>query len=130
LATAMHANIPPRIVDTQDLNNTVRNRYPLLAPYLQAERWGLNEEKLQFIHEYLQFRDDVVNAPLLPGVTVHPSPARPPVSPPPSASPAFVYAGERGADLEDLLDGYDHGTAFYTTPQPSPSFDPTLPVLP
>ena len=106
LATAMHANIPPRIVDTQDLNNTVRNRYPLLAPYLQAERWGLNEEKLQFIHEYLQFRDDVVNAPLLPGVTVHPSPARPHVSPPP----------------------------FVVTPSPEQapdsSFDPTLPVLP
>ena len=100
LATAMHANIPPRIVDTQDLNNTVRNRYPLLTPYLKEERWGLNEEKLQFIHEYLQFRDDVVNAPLLPGVTVHPSPARPPVSPPPPEK--------------------EHDS----------SFDPTLPVLP
>ena len=42
-----------------------------------------------------------------------------PVVPAPSA-PAFVYAGERGGDLEDLLDGYDHGTAFYTTPQPAP----------
>ena len=35
-------------------------------------------------------------------------------------SPAFVYAGERGRDLEGLLDGYDHGTAFYTSPQPAP----------
>ena len=36
-------------------------------------------------------------------------------------SPAFVYAGERGSDLEGLLDGYDHGTAFYAAPQPSPA---------
>ena len=36
-------------------------------------------------------------------------------------SPAFVYTGERGSDLEGLLDGYDHGTAFYTSPQPAPA---------
>ena len=34
-------------------------------------------------------------------------------------SSAFVYTGERGSDLEGLLDGYDHGTAFYTSPQPA-----------
>ena len=43
-----------------------------------------------------------------------------PSAPVASSAPAFVYAGERGGDLEDLLDGYDHGTAFYTTPQPAP----------
>ena len=43
-----------------------------------------------------------------------------PVVPAAPSAPAFVYAGERGGDLEDLLDGYDHGTAFYTTPQPAP----------
>lgn len=43
-----------------------------------------------------------------------------PAAPASSASPAFVYAGERGTDLEGLLNGYDHGTAFYTTPQPAP----------
>ena len=50
-------------------------------------------------------------------VAAPPAPAA--AAPAPSA-PAFVYAGERGGDLEDLLDGYDHGTAFYTTPQPAP----------
>ena len=53
-----------------------------------------------------------------PPVAREPAPVVP-AAPAPSASPAFVYAGERGADLEDLLDGYDHGTAFYPTPQPS-----------
>lgn len=51
------------------------------------------------------------------------TPPAPVAAPVPAAptSPAFVYAGERGSDLEDLLDGYDHGTAFYTSPQPAPA---------
>lgn len=30
--------------------------------------------------------------------------------------PDFIYNGERGRDAEDLLDGYNHGTAFYASP--------------
>lgn len=29
-------------------------------------------------------------------------------------APAFIYTGQTGAELELLLDGYTHGTAFYT----------------
>lgn len=51
------------------------------------------------------------------------TPPAPVAAPVPAAptSPAFVYTGERGRDLEDLLDGYDHGTAFYTSPPPAPA---------
>lgn len=37
-------------------------------------------------------------------------------SPPAAQEAAFVFNGETGRDLESLLDGYTHGTAFYTTP--------------
>lgn len=30
--------------------------------------------------------------------------------------PVFVYSGQSGRELEDLLEGYDFGTAFYTSP--------------
>ncbi|MBH2008331.1 MAG: hypothetical protein I8H71_01390 [Xanthomonadaceae bacterium] len=33
--------------------------------------------------------------------------------------PVFVYSGQSGRELEDILDGYDFGTAFYTS-QPAP----------
>ena len=62
----------------------------------------------------------LVTTPAEDLVVTTPSATVVPAAPAPSASPAFVYAGERGADLEGLLDGYDHGTAFYTTPQPAP----------
>ena len=63
----------------------------------------------------------LVTTPAEDLVVAAPSAPVAPAAPAPSAAPAFVYAGERGGDLEDLLDGYDHGTAFYTTPQPARS---------
>ena len=58
--------------------------------------------------------DIFYTSPQPPLAVAAPVPAAP-------TSPAFVYAGERGSDLEGLLDGYDHGTAFYTSLQPAPA---------
>ena len=45
-----------------------------------------------------------------------------PVAPPAreAQKPAFVYNGEGYRDLESMLEGYNHGTEFFTAPPPEP----------
>lgn len=71
LIYATRSPLPDKVISTSDLTQKVHTHYPMLSPYIQSERWSFTAEKLEMTREYLQMRDEKMNATLLPGVTIN-----------------------------------------------------------